>query len=191
MNTTLGGVHLIFSLIAIATGGVVVFLSKGTRWHRTWGHAYVMSMAGVVVTALGIYDLTGSFGPFHFAALVAGITIVAGMISVLFRRPRGAWLPAHATWMSWSYIGLLCAFCAESLTRFVLPVLAPYMEGSVRTLFWILVAAGSLAVLVAGARIVRVRLPRAIATAPVAMREERQFLRAIEDAAPESTTLPR
>jgi uncharacterized membrane protein len=170
---------------------VVVLLSKGTRWHRTWGHAYVMSMAGVVATALGIYDLTSSFGPFHFGALVAGLTTVSGMVSVLFRRPRGAWLPAHATWMSGSYIGLLCAFCAESLTRFVLPALAPYMEGSVRTLFWILVAVGSLAVAVVGARIVKVRLPRAIASTPVAMRAERQFLRAIDDASPESATLPR
>jgi hypothetical protein len=78
-------------------------------------------MIGLIVSALSIYDLTGNFGPFHVAAIVATITLFMGLASVLLRRPRKQWIEAHATWMSWSYIGLIAAFLAESLSRFVMP----------------------------------------------------------------------
>ena len=44
----MGTIHLVFSLIAMVLGGTTLSLSKGTRWHRTWGHGYVWAMAGVV-----------------------------------------------------------------------------------------------------------------------------------------------
>ncbi|NNM32092.1 MAG: hypothetical protein HKO53_03455, partial [Gemmatimonadetes bacterium] len=80
--TTTGGFHLAFSLIAIAAGAVVLLLPKGTRWHRTWGHGYVWSMVGVIVTSMAMYDLTGRVTPFHFAALVAAVTVAGGMWTV-------------------------------------------------------------------------------------------------------------
>ena len=55
-------VHMTFSLIAIGAGAVVLTNSKGTRWHRTFGHIYATSMVGLIVTAFSIYDLTGNFG---------------------------------------------------------------------------------------------------------------------------------
>ena len=66
-------VHMTFSLIAIGAGAVVLTNSKGTRWHRTFGHIYATSMVGLIVTAFLIYDLTGNFGPFHVAAAVSTV----------------------------------------------------------------------------------------------------------------------
>ena len=64
----IGTVHLIFSLIAIAAGGWVLLIRKGTRWHRTLGHVYAMSMAGVVVTAFSIYGMNFALTSFLSAS---------------------------------------------------------------------------------------------------------------------------
>lgn len=68
-------------------------------------------------TALMIYHLTGRFGPFHFGAIVSGLTVVAGMVPAYTRAPRHAWRFLHATFLSWSYVGLLSALVAEIATR--------------------------------------------------------------------------
>lgn len=175
----LGVVHFVFSLLAIALGAIVMLLPKGTRWHRTWGHGYFWCMIGVVATALALYNLTGGVTPFHLAAVVGGATVLAGLWSVLGRRPRKMWITAHATWMSWSYVGLLAAFVAESLTRFAMPAVEGVLErNALWPAFWTLVAVGSAATLAAGGWLIRRWLPDAVAATPAAMRGERDALRA-------------
>jgi len=182
--STLGVVHTVFSFLAILFGALVVLLDKGTRWHRTWGHLYAVCMMGLAVTALFIYRLTGSFGPFHIFALVALVTLGLGMGTVLLRRPRGSWMEAHATWMSWSYVGLLAAFAAESLTRFVMPLVATTLaERGLWGAFWGLVGFASFAVAGIGGQIIKRRLPDALASTPEAMRRERAELREARSAA--------
>ncbi len=168
--------HLVFSCVAIVAGAGVCLLPKGTRWHRTLGHVYATSMLGLIVTAFSIYDLFGGFGPFHFAGVVAAVSLAMGLGTALLRRPRQTWLEHHATWMSWSYVGLLAAFAAETLTRLVLPVLAPRMPEAFWPLFWALVGVGGLAASYIGHRLIKTRLPTAIARTPQALREERRRL---------------
>jgi uncharacterized membrane protein len=173
--SAVGTLHLTFSLLALLMGAIVLRLPKGTRWHRTWGHGYAWSMVGVVATSFAMYNLTGSVTPFHFAAVIAGVTLGAGMWPVLRRRPRRSWMAAHAKWMSWSYLGLMGAFGAESLTRFAMPA----MEGTLTRnqlwpAFWGLVAVGSGATFVVGIRIMAKGLPVALSHAPAAMRRERE-----------------
>ena len=173
-----GAFHLVFSLLAVLFGALVTMLPKGTRWHRTWGHGYVWCMTGVVATSLSLYRLTGRVTPFHLAAVVAGGTLLAGMWSVLLRRPKKGWIHAHATWMAWSYVGLLAALVAESLTRFAMPALAGVLErGALWPVFWTLVALGSVATFGAGAWLIRTRLPATVGATPAAMRREREELR--------------
>lgn len=171
-----GLVHTVFAVIALVAGGGVCLLSKGTRWHRTLGHVYAVSMIGLLATAFFIYDLFGGFGPFHFAAVVSAVTLALGLATVLSRRPAGTWMEHHATWMSWSYVGLLTAFGAETLTRVVLPILAPALPGWSWPLFWGLVAAGSFAAAGAGWWVIRTRLPGALRRTPHTMRAERRRL---------------
>ncbi len=161
--TPIGAVHFTFSLLAILLGAVTLLLPKGTRWHRTWGHGYAWSMLGLVATSLAMYNLTGRVTPFHFAAVVALLTVGAGVWSVLARRPEGQWIDAHAAWMAWSYVGLMAAAVAETLTRFVMPVLASTLEQrALWPAFWGLVVVGTLVTVSVGARMIRRRLPGAV-----------------------------
>ena len=180
--SSMGMVHLITSFMAIGAGGWVLMIPKGTRWHRTLGHVYAMSMLGVLASAFAIYDLTGSFGPFHIAAVIGTLTLIGGMYTVLARRPKKDWIQAHAIWMSWSYIGLMAALVAETSTRWLMPRLMPMFESNTQawTVFWTSVAVASFGVFGIGWWLVKTRLPAAVAATPEAMRRERHELRALE-----------
>lgn len=177
MDTT-GTLHLVTALLAVGSGGVVLWLPKGTRWHRTWGHLYVWAMVGVVVTSFLLFNLTGRATAFHLAAVVAGVTLAAGIVGVLLRVPKKTWIEAHATWMAWSYTGLLAAFSAETLTRFVMPRLQPILaRNELVGAFWTLVGVASFAVGWTGWWLIKTRLPGVISATPEAMRREREMLR--------------
>lgn len=180
----LGAIHLISAFVTLAAGGWVLLIPKGTRWHRTLGHLYVASMIVLNATALGIYRLTGSFGPFHVFALIAFGTLIMAMATVLMRRPRKSWIEAHAGWMAGSYMGLAAAFVAETSTRLLMPWVAARYEGStVWILFWSAVAVATAITIGAGVWLIRTRMEAAVAATPDAMRRERDHLRALLDAA--------
>jgi uncharacterized membrane protein len=172
-----GAAHFTLSLLAIGLGAVVLRLPKGPRGHRTVGHGYAWCMIGVIATSFAMFNLTGRLIPFHLAALAAAVGIGGGMWTVLRRRPKRHWIQAHATWMAWSYVGLMAAFVAESLTRFVMPALAETLgERGLWPLFWGLVIAGSGLTGLVGALWIRRALPVAVAATPAAMRRERDAL---------------
>ena len=150
-----GAVHAVFGLAALALGAGVLLMQKGTTRHRRVGQCYAAAMVLLNGTALAIYDLFGGFGVFHVLALVSLATLVAGLLPVWLRRPR-EWLEIHARCMCWSYLGLLAAFFGEIGARvpgvdFATGVIVP---GAV--------------VMLAGAALMRARLPRLVdrATAP-------------------------
>lgn len=74
-------------------------------------------MALLNVSALFIYNLTGYFGPFHYAAIFSFITLVAGFMPAWRRKPAKFWLEYHYQFMSWCYAGLLAAAASEVMTR--------------------------------------------------------------------------
>ena len=113
--STLGAAHFAAALAALAFGSAVLMDRKGTNAHRALGTAYVVAMIATNVTALGLYRLTGYFGPFHALALGSLAVLARGVVVVLRRRP--GWLSAHSHSMAWSYLGLLAAACAEIIAR--------------------------------------------------------------------------
>ena len=115
--STLGWIHTVFGIVALLAGTAVVLLRKGTRWHRTLGHIYLTSMITLNITSLFIYNLYGHFGPFHWLALSSLLTLVAGMVPVFTRRPKGLWLERHAIFINISFIGLVAATSAEITSR--------------------------------------------------------------------------
>ncbi len=117
---SIGLIHFVVSILALIFGTWVLVVRKGTETHRKVGYLYAISMVLVIATALMIYRLFGTFGVFHFAAIVSGITLAGGMIPIFLRRPKNSWLSLHFSFMYWSVFGLYAAFVAETAVR--LPV---------------------------------------------------------------------
>jgi uncharacterized membrane protein len=115
IHSPLGLVHVLFSLIAMITGGFVLGLRKGTKLHKRIGYTYFASMVGLNGTAFMIYGLFGHFGIFHWAAVFSSLTILSGMVPII--KKKKGWIYRHFNFMYWSVIGLYAAFAAETLTR--------------------------------------------------------------------------
>jgi uncharacterized membrane protein len=154
--STLGWIHTIFGLVALAAGTAVILLPKATRWHRTLGHVYLTNMVALNATALFIYRLYGRFGPFHWMALGSLLTLIAGIVPVLTRRPKGRWLERHAAFINGSYVGLVAATAAEIASR---------LPGT-ESLFGPVVAATSALVIAIGAYLIHRYLPRSLHRVP-------------------------
>ncbi len=142
-----GLIHVAFAFTALISGFFVFFNKKGTRRHKKIGWVYGASMLGLNVTALSIYRLFGTFGPFHVLAVVSLVTIVLGLLHVILRRPKKNWYEHHAYWMSWSYVGLAAAAAAEVTSR------VPDSP------FWWMVVGGSLVVVALGQRLINTKVP--------------------------------
>lgn len=119
--TLLSWLHIGAAVLAMVLGMSVLFMRKGTVRHKRTGYAYVASMLAVNGSAFGMYKLFGTFGPFHVAAVISLLTLVAGMRAVLRRPRKPQWHVAHLTYMYWSVIGLYAAFFSELIVRLPIP----------------------------------------------------------------------
>jgi uncharacterized membrane protein len=149
-HSTLGLVHLIASLAALLIGIPIFLRPKLNRLHRALGYLYSISMITLLITALFIYRLTGSFNIFHAFVIISSITLGKGLYHAVARKPTGAWLAFHYKWMTGSYMGLVAAFIAESSTRILLPYLRDHYGIRSFGWFWAIVAAASFVVIAAG-----------------------------------------
>ena len=116
MFSTIGYLHLLFSIISMITGLIVILNTKGTKFHKRVGYVYVVNMLLLNISSFFISNFNG-FSIFHFFAIVSLITILAGMYPILKRTKN--WLQKHYYFMAWSVVGLYCAFWSEVGTRFV------------------------------------------------------------------------
>lgn len=109
--------HVTFGFAALLFGTINALRQKGTASHRLIGHAYYLSMLGLNGTAFGIYDFFGTFGVFHWFAVLSLASTIAAIVPVLLRRPRRSWKICHGYFMLYSYLGLLAATAAEIAVR--------------------------------------------------------------------------
>ena len=113
----IGLAHLVTALLAIVVGLLIVLSKKGTPRHRWLGRAYVVLIIMINVTAFLIYELFGTFGLFHWMAVLSLLTVLIGYFPARARKP--GWRSQHAFFMSGSYVGLIAAFAAETFTRYI------------------------------------------------------------------------
>jgi uncharacterized membrane protein len=163
----LGLLHTGTAIVALIAGAATLLTRKGTRRHRQIGWLYVASMILLNTSALFIYRLFGGFGPFHVGAIFSLVTVTVGVAAAVgARRHRMARDPVgrarrveqHYFWMSFSYVGLLAAAVAETVTR--LPALRPAPEQGAA--FGLAVALSSLVVILVGAASIRRRRTRTL-----------------------------
>jgi uncharacterized membrane protein len=145
-----GIVHALLGVAALILGLALLLRRKGTPVHRRIGQGYVLSMLLLNTTALMIYDLYGRFGPFHVASVISLATVGAGFVPVYLRRPPATWMQLHATFMCWSYVGLLAAFVSEVAVR------VPGVG------FGSAVIAATVVVVAGGAVLIHTRVPRIV-----------------------------
>jgi hypothetical protein len=131
--------------------------------HVRFGYAYAGMMFILNASAFLIYDLFGSFGPFHWAALISLSTLIAGLVPAFFRWPEKNWLELHYEFMNWSIVGLYAAFWSETFTRFF------RFEG-----FWILVSTATFMTVAAGIYFIKKKKKSILARFDQFLEEERR-----------------
>lgn len=151
----LGTAHVVAASVALALGLIVLARRKGDIWHVRLGRLYVATMLVVALPVLFVYDITGRPGPFHVLAVVSLFTTALGWLHVRRRGHTGLGVVAHATFMAWSWIGVLTAGLAQ-LANHEWPELSP----------WPVLAVVAVATLTGA-----VAVPRFVAQAHVACRE--------------------
>lgn len=144
ISGNLGLAHLMSAVFALIFGSFVLADAKGTVFHRRVGYLYALSMLALNITALLIYRVFQKFGVFHVAAIVSLLTLFAGMIPVILRKPEKHWFGLHFNFMYWSVMGLYAAFVAEMSIR--LPIRT--MFTSAKTFFTTVAVATLLTMLV-------------------------------------------
>lgn len=124
IHSGIGWFHFITAVLSMVFGTMVIFRKKGTSIHKKMGYVYVVNMILLNVSSFFIVNFDG-FSIFHFFAVLSLATVVAGIYPAL-KRPKN-WYPKHFYFMSWSVVGLYCAFWAEVGTRFA---------GNMREFWW-------------------------------------------------------
>jgi uncharacterized membrane protein len=109
----LGSVHVVAAGVALVLGLAVLARRKGDLWHVRLGLLYVATMLAVGVPVFFVYDITGRPGLFHVLAVVSLLTTALGWLSVRRRGRSRSGVVAHATFMTWSWVGVLTAGLAQ------------------------------------------------------------------------------
>lgn len=110
--------HIFCGFAALASGLVVLLKRKGDAKHRLIGRFYFVFMLSLNLSAFSIYNLYGGWGVFHWMAVASLIPLIAGFVAIRYKN-----LNAHYYFMSWSYIGLLCATVSEIFVHVPIAVL--------------------------------------------------------------------
>lgn len=108
-----GGAHVIAACVAMAAGLAILVRRKGDAWHTVPGRLYVASILVVNLPVLGLYEDTGRPGPFHLLAVVSIVTAGLGWLSLQGRGRGGRAAQAHASFITWSWIGAVTAGLAQ------------------------------------------------------------------------------
>ena len=116
IHSNIGWFHFVLAILAMLSGTIVLLYKKGTLFHKRTGYVYVISMLLMNVSSFFILNFNG-FSIFHFFAIVSLVTIFGGMMPTIKKKKN--WFGYHFYFMSWSVVGLYCAFWSELGTRFV------------------------------------------------------------------------
>ncbi len=115
--STWGAIHLLAATSSLVLGTAVLLVPKQNPFHKPAGYAYLAGMALMITTAFGIYRQYGGFGIFHVAALLTGLTLLARMLPVFWKKRVRHWLRWHYGFMYLSVLELYIALVAELLVR--------------------------------------------------------------------------
>jgi uncharacterized membrane protein len=117
ITSNTGLIHFIASLFALLFGTLSLVLPKATAKHKIIGRLYSLIMVVVLITAFMTYRLFGTWGIFHWTAVISSLTLFAGLFPILTKRPIKNHISLHFSFMYWSVMGVYGAFVSETLVR--------------------------------------------------------------------------
>lgn len=143
-----GFIHFIFSILSLIFGTFILVTEKGTIKHKLIGRLYALTMFVSLITAFMTYRLFGTWGIFHWTAVISTLTILLGLIPILIKRPINNYVMLHYSFMYWSIIGVYGAFVSETLVRIPKVVI---ISGIPNTVFYNMTGIGTALVMGVGA----------------------------------------
>jgi uncharacterized membrane protein len=140
ITSNTGLIHFVASIFALLLGTLVLAYKKGTSKHKIIGRLYALTMLVVLTTAFMIYRLFGTWGIFHWTAVISSLTLICGLVPILTRRPANNYVSIHFSFMYWSVIGVYGAFVSETLVRIPKVVVE---SGTPNSIFYNMTAIGT------------------------------------------------
>lgn len=117
-------IHILSSIVALATGAMVLLAAKGTVFHKRAGYVFAIGLLLVNASAMCMYNLTGTFNFLHVFVLISLLSLFYGMWPVL-RRKSENWLSRHVRGMTGAVLGVWAAGFTELTVRLLPSLLAP------------------------------------------------------------------
>jgi hypothetical protein len=94
--------HVIISLIGIASGAVVLFAMIGDRPSRGWTALFLATT--VLTSATGFLFHAASFGPPHVIGVISLVLLAVALLALYGQHLGGVWRPIY----------VVCAVCSLS-----------------------------------------------------------------------------
>ena len=117
ITSNTGLIHFIAAIFALLLGTLVLILEKGTQKHKLIGKLYALTMLVVLTTAFMTYRLFGTWGIFHWTAVISSLTLICGLVPILTKKPAQHYISLHFSFIYWSVMGVYGAFVSETLVR--------------------------------------------------------------------------
>ena len=126
MNDIISSTHLISAILALATGGLVLVLKKGTSLHKSLGYLFAITLMVVNISAAFMYNLTGHFNFLHVFMLISFASLLNGLIPAIRRKSKN-WYKRHVSGMTAAALGVWAAGFAELTIRLLPKLFSPTM----------------------------------------------------------------
>lgn len=117
VSNGVGTVHVVTAAIAIALGIAIFIRRKGDHHHRALGLWYVAAMMVVNLSVIRKFDGSARPGAFHMLGVISILTTALGWLPLRKQRRDNRAVQAHASFMTWSWIGAATAGLAQAANQ--------------------------------------------------------------------------
>jgi uncharacterized membrane protein len=105
--------HVLISLVALASGAVALGAMIGGRPPALWNSIFLATTAATSIT--GFFFHSPSFGPPHVIGLISLVVLAVAYLALYLGRLRGVWRPVYAVAATFgfylnAFVGIVQAF---------------------------------------------------------------------------------
>jgi uncharacterized membrane protein len=112
------GAHVVGAATVQVLGVLLLVMPNGTARHRRLGYSYFILLVLLNISALSS-PRQDVFGPFHILALLNLMTILAGVVMMMFLLRPPTVIAVHSYCMSWSFVGFVAAAMGQLVVQII------------------------------------------------------------------------